>query len=346
MTGSGAMVPDLRLPKGGLATPAEVDGMPPRLAIGMEAALRQPGDIQAALLQPQRLQAIGELAASVEHEFNSAFAAIIGSYQVIERCSTEPGLHEVVRQGRSAAERAAALVRQLVAFARREELWLLPVALQPLLAEVEAMIRYTVGRCLAVTVRTEDHLRPVLTDPHRLEVALLTLAAHARDALPHARTLALRAYPLPPEDRPPPLEPGQYVAIALQAEGDDRPAGAGEATPATAPPAREPGLGLAVVRRFVEQSGGCLRIGGGAGLAVEVILPVALPPGEAPRAADGIGVLDPRLHGQAGILLVDGNDDLRAVSAGLLRDLGYTVAETASAEAASWHPGCSPATCW
>ncbi|TDH59768.1 hybrid sensor histidine kinase/response regulator [Dankookia rubra] len=290
------------------------------------AALRRREEVQAGLLQAQRLQALGAMAGRVAHEFNTALASIVGSYRLVARQTADPALLQAVQDGSRAAERAAALLRELVDFARREELRPAQLELPGLLAEVREMIHYTIGKGLSVVVELPPGLWPVVADPHRLEVALLNLAALARDGLPPGGSLLISARNLPPGQQPAGLRAGDYIAIAV------RDAGGGLASEGRA---AGHGLDLAMVRNFAEQSGGTCWIDRrpGAGTSVEILLPRADPEAAAmiPEESDA---LDPRLHGGAAILLVDTEEPARARQAALLRDLGYTVAEAGNAEAA------------
>jgi CheY-like chemotaxis protein len=182
-----------------------------------------------------------------------------------------------------------------------------------------------------VAVELPPGLWPVLVDPHRLEAALLDLAADARDRVPRGGSLLITARNLAPAECPPGLQAADHVAITLHDAGEAR---VGEAW-AGADGRGGPGLGLAVVQRFAELSGGACRIEArpGQGTAAELVLPRALPR-EAPVTPEAAEALDPRLHGGAAILLVDTEEPARARLAAMLRDLGYTVAETGNAEAA------------
>ncbi|WP_431268802.1 hypothetical protein [Dankookia sp. P2] len=151
-----------------------------RAEAAREGALRRREEAQAALLQAQKLQALGALAGRVAHGFNTALASMVGSYRLIERRVTDPALLQAVEDGGRAAERTAALLRELVEFAQREELRPVPLELPGLLAEVREMVHYTIGKGLSVVVELPPGLWPVLADPHRLEAALLNLAALSR----------------------------------------------------------------------------------------------------------------------------------------------------------------------
>ncbi|MDP3417406.1 ATP-binding protein [Falsiroseomonas sp.] len=300
---------------------------------------------QAQLTQLQKLEALGQMTGSVVHDFTNVLAAITACFRLIERrAGPNAPVQEIVRQGDRAALRAAALVRQLLAFARHEGIRPEVVDLGALLPEAAEMIRHTVGRRLTVSVDAPPEIWPVLTDPQQLEVALLNLAVNARDAMPHGGVLRVSARNLQLAERTAELRPGDYVVVTVR---DD---GAGM-SPEVLARAQEPffttkargegtGLGLPMVQRFAEQSHGALRIESnpGQGTEVQITLPRAayidLSVPRPSRAAKDERSLNPLAHGGASILLVEEDEMVRLLTAAFLRDLGYTVLEAPSAEAA------------
>jgi len=311
---------------------AERDRVLARAVAAERGAVQRWEELQATLLQAQKLQALGQLAGRVSHDFNNALAVIVGGHRIIEQRTTDPALLDLIHEGDSAAGRAATLMRRLVEFARREELRPVRVDLPPLLAEVREMIGYTVGKHLVVGVELPQGLWPVRADPYRLEAALLSLAADARDALPQGASLLIAARNLGPGETPGGLRPGDHVAISLRHAGP----APGESGPGS-------GLALAMVRDFAAQSGGACRIDRvpGGVTSMEIVLPRAMVRDDC-AVPEAPAALDPRLHGGATILLVDPEEPARARTATLLRDLGYTLAEAGDAEAAesraNWLP--------
>jgi signal transduction histidine kinase len=315
-------------------------------AVELRTEMRRREEAQSALLQTQKLEALGQLTSGVAHDFNNVLAVITGSFRLIENRVTEPRVLELIQRGDRAAERGAALVRQLVAFARREDLKPEEVNLQALLTEVEDMVHHTIGRHLAVSTQVAPDTWPVLADRHQLEVALINLAVNARDAMPRGGSLLIAARNLDPTERPGQQPPGDQVLISVRDNGDGMPpevlARATEPFFTTKPKGKGTGLGLAMVGRFAEQSNGRLRIESspGAGTTIELVLPraavIGLPAPQSAAAdeAPAAGVLDPLTHGRASILVVEDDEQVRLVTATFLRDLGYTVTDAANAEAA------------
>ncbi|MFC7477238.1 PAS domain S-box protein [Dankookia sp. GCM10030260] len=312
-------------------------------AAALQAEMQRREAAQAALVQAQKLEALGQLTGSVAHDFNNVLAAVMGSLRLItRRAEGNERVIDLARNGERAAERAAALVRQLLAFARREDL--LPVLVDPvaLLANTDQMLRRAVGSGVTLSVEAAAGTWPVLADPHRLEVALLNLSMNARDAMQGSGGLlvTVRNAPAGGEARPPGLDGrADHVVLTVRDSGTGMPpevlARAAEPFFTTKPRGKGTGLGLAMVHGFAQQSGGALRLlsAPGEGTTAEIWLPRAAPedaatPGHAPAEPD------PALHGAATLLVVDDDDQVRLVTASQLRELGYAVLEASSVASA------------
>ncbi len=299
----------------------------------LAAEMRRREETQAALAQAQKLEALGQLTGGVAHDFNNLLMAITGSYHLLERrLPADAGLQQMVRHGRDAADRAARLVRQLLAFARREPLQAGRVEPAALLANAEGLVRQALGPRITLRIEAEEGLPAALADPQQLEVALLNLALNARDAMPRGGevTLSARHHAGPP----------RRIVFALQDNGTGMPqevlARATEPFFTTKPQGQGTGLGLAMVHGFAHQLGGRMHIESapGAGTRVEIHLPLAEGLVSAGLEASApVASLVP--HGGAIVLLVDDDAQARPVTAAVLRDLGYAVLEAADAEAAS-----------
>ncbi len=310
-------------------------------AAELRAEMQRREKAQAALGEAQKLEALGQLTGGIAHDFNNVLAAVMGSLRLIaKRAGGDARILDLARSGEGAAERAAALVRQLLAFARREDV--APAALDPeeLLAGAQELVRRGVGAGIDVAVEAASGAWPVMADRHRLEVALLNLAINSRDAMDGAGsiTIAARNVPATAADRPPGLRDGlDCVVLSVRDTGPGMPpevlARATEPFFTTKPRGKGTGLGLAMVQGFAQQSGGAMRIMStpGAGTTVEIWLLRAAKAPDAEAAPDE--ALDAALHGRATVLVVDDDDAVRLVTASELRDLGYDVIEANSAEA-------------
>jgi len=308
----------------------------------LAAEMRRREAAQGALLQSQKLEALGHLTSGVAHDFNNILGAITGSYSLIRRRTDSAAVLAIVHRGEQAAERARKLIRQLLIFARREKL--IPELLDPatVLRRAEDLICHAVGPRITYALEVPARVWPIMADVRQLEIALLNLSVNARDAMPEGGALTIAVRNLGPAEQPAHLPVREYVSIAVCDNGEGMSpevlARATEPFFTTKPPGKGTGLGLSMVRGFAEQSGGCLWIKSGLGVGTtgEIVLPRAALIGlAAAESALDAAAPDPALHGGATILLVEDDELVRPMTAGLLRDLGYTVEEAASAEAAS-----------
>lgn len=298
--------------------------------------------VQAALVQSQKLEAVGQLTSGIAHDFNNVIAAIAGGFSVIERRTQDPRLLEIARHGAKAAERGGTLVRQLLAFARQQVLTPRPCDLRALLAEAEPLILRSLGPRVALGLEVAEGLAPVRVDPVQLEAALINLAVNARDAMPEGGRVAIAARPSPPGEAGRPAELGPAPAVALSIADS----GTGMAPEVlarvldpfftTKAPGRGTGLGLAMVHGFVHQSGGALRIESreGEGTTVTLWLPEAGAACEEPPEPEPDPPAARSPAPGTTVLLVDDDEAVRGVTAAQLADLGYEVAEAGGAEEA------------
>ena len=241
---------------------------------------------EAALRQAQKLEAIGRLTGGIAHDFNNLLTIVSGNLMLaIGRTSDDSTTLPLLRGASQAAERGAALVQRLLAFARRQRLEPQSVDLQGLVAGIEDLLRRTLGKEIRLAIAADADLAPALVDANQLELAILNLVINARDAMPGGGVLCIglqnqRADPeLHPE-----LPPGDYVVASILDTGT----GMDETTLARA---FEPffttkemgsgsGLGLPMVQGFAVQSGGTVQIRSkpGEGTTVELWLPQAKEP--------------------------------------------------------------------
>lgn len=295
---------------------------------------------QAALVQSQKLEALGQLTSGVAHDFNNIIAAISGGFRVVQRRTDDPTLAEVARHGADAAERGAALVSQLLSFAREQVLEPTTVSLAALLEECSVMIRQSAGPEVTVEIDVPADLPAVRIDPVRLEATLVNLTVNARDAMSGKGRLHIRARLADPADldRPPELNGIDAVELCVTDTGCGMDADtlrrATEPFFTTKPPGKGTGLGLAMVHGFLQQSGGALRLSStpGEGTTFRLYLPKEA--GSPMIRAKSRAPQEARARHPARLLLVDDDDAVRAVTAAVLHDVGHEVHQAGNAVAA------------
>lgn len=291
---------------------------------------------QAALVQSQKLEALGQLTSGVAHDFNNIIAAISGGFRVVERRTTDATLAEVARHGADAAERGAALVSQLLSFAREQVLEPKTVHLHALMADCDLLLRQSAGRDVDVMIDVPADLPPVRIDPVRLEASLINLTVNARDAMGDSKGqlhIGARVSGADEADRPSELKGIDAVVLTVSDTGcgmdEDTLRRATEPFFTTKPPGKGTGLGLAMAHGFIQQSGGAMRISSvpGEGTTFRLYLPKEVAP--------ALGKAEPRKSAEARaqrpvrILLVDDDDAVRAVTAAILHDVGHQVVQAA-----------------
>jgi signal transduction histidine kinase len=293
------------------------------------------------LRHAQKMEGIGRLAGGVAHDFNNLLTAIIGFTDLIlERVEPLDATANDVREIRKAADRAATLTRQLLAFSRRQFLEPRVLDLNETVTGLIRLLPRLVGEHIETSTRLAPHLRHVWADPSQMDQMLLNLVLNARDAMPGRGRLTIETENVELDEERLRTEgsnvkPGRYVMLAIidTGVGMDAPTRARAFEPffTTKPPGKGTGLGLSTVYGIVEQSGGMVTLDSapGHGTTVRVYLPIAVAasdPHQAAVRASAVGT------GSETLLLVDDDDLVRHVTAEALRRRGYTVHEAANPE--------------
>ncbi|CAN5388370.1 hypothetical protein BH10PSE6_BH10PSE6_07370 [soil metagenome] len=297
---------------------------------------------QEQLAQAQKMEGIGQLTGGVAHDFNNLLTVIIGNLESMQRAIAPGGTLDPDRLARSVdyamrgAERAASLTHRLLAFSRRQPLDPKTVDVGRLVTGMSELLRRSLGEQVAIETVLAGGLWRVLVDPNQLEVSILNLAVNARDAMPNGGKLTIETANTMLDESYTALQsevvPGQYVVIAITDSGlgmsREIQARAFEPFYTTKDIGHGTGLGLSQVYGFVMQSGGHVKLYSeeGMGTTVKLYLPrqladdeVVPEPSAAPHA--------PRSLSGETVLVVEDDNDVRAHSTGILRELGYTVLE-------------------
>ena len=283
--------------------------------------------------QAQKMESIGRLAGGVAHDFNNLLGVIIG-YAELSITSLEEGhpLYENVVQIQRAADRAASLTRQLLAFSRRQVLRPQVIDIDTVVVEMEKMLRRLIGEDIKLVVERTGILGHVMADPGQIEQILMNLAVNARDAMPGGGclTIATRNEMLDEEQarRRPGAHAGHYVSIIVRDTGFgmDRRTQDKIFEPffTSKEVGRGTGLGLATVYGIVKQSGGSIWVSSEPGHGAEFT--ILLPRIDAPLDSDHHATLPSGLvSGTETILLAEDEESLRAVTAVFLTRMGYNV---------------------
>ena len=300
---------------------------------------------EEALRQSQKMEAVGQLTGGLAHDFNNLLTGISGSLEMIKLRLTQGRGADVDRYAdaaQGAARRAAALTHRLLAFSRRQTLDPRPTDANALIADMEELVRRTVGPSVIVQTSLAPDLSSTLVDPSQLENALLNLCINARDAMPdggrimietHDRDIDARA------GRERDIEPGAYVCLSVSDTGTGMPpaviAKAFEPFFTTKPIGSGTGLGLSMIYGFARQSGGQVRIHSALdqGTTVTIYLPrdgQAAQPEAAPASLSDA----PRATGGETVLVVDDEASIRMLVTETLVDLGYVAIEAADGPSA------------
>jgi PAS domain S-box-containing protein len=305
-------------------------------AIGTCQDITERVKLEERLRRAQRLESIGHLTGGVAHDFNNLLTVIIGNAEMLEEDSRAEGSQRAALAGMvlHAAQRGADLTQRLLAFARKQPLAPQPVNLRKSLAELEPMLRRTLGEHVEITVTHAPQMGSALVDPSQLDHAILNLCLNARDAMPdggqlHIETkeIDLTAEQLAGMEG---LAPGRYAQVAISDTGmgiaPEHLEHIFEPFFTTKEPGKGTGLGLATTYGFIRQSGGHVAVQSevGRGTTFKLFLPLAQ------QAQPAAGIAAPAVTTVTGtetILLVEDNDLVRRYACAQLGALGYAVIE-------------------
>ncbi|HVR08686.1 MAG TPA: PAS domain-containing protein [Thermoanaerobaculia bacterium] len=305
--------------------------------------------LEAQLRQSQKMEAIGQLAGGVAHDFNNLITAILGySRLAADRLGGQPELGSYVGQVVRAGERAAALTQQLLAFSRNQALRPQVVEMNAVVAAVETLLRRLIGEDIELVTALDPDCGRTLADPGQLEQAIVNLAVNGRDAMAGGGTLSLATANVELDafysSRHADARPGPHVVLAVSDTGHGMDAETRshifEPFFTTKEVGRGTGLGLATVYGIVRQGGGHVEVYSepGQGAVFKLYFP-RVGVEEASAAADGEApAMLPR--GAETVLLVEDDELLRDFLRLLLEQAGYTVfCETSAASALERAPG-------
>jgi PAS domain S-box-containing protein len=308
------------------------------LEAAVEARTAELRAAEESLRQAQKMETVGQLTGGVAHDFNNLLQIVTGNLEILQRNLPEdsPRLRRAAENAMTGAKRAAILTQRLLAFSRRQPLAPKPTDPNKLVAGMSELLHRTLGETIEIETVLASGVWRVEVDQNQLENALLNLAVNARDAMPDGGKLTIetsnthldRGYVAHNAE----VATGQYVVICVSDTGEGM-------DPETVARAFEPffttkevgkgtGLGLSMVYGFVKQSGGHVKVYSepGEGTTVKVYLPRLI--GAAAEEEEAASSMAPEGTRDEIILVCEDDDDVRAYSVEVLRELGYRVLES------------------
>jgi PAS domain S-box-containing protein len=286
----------------------------------------------------QKMELVGSLAGGVAHDFNNLLTIITGYSALAQKRELPSDLAEEIAQIKEAAGKAAALIRQLLAFSRRQVLEPRNINLNGVITEIERLLRRTIGENITLRTLLSADLGTVHADPVQIEQVVMNLAVNARDAMPNGGRLLFETSNLDLSSPYPQngfeIPPGRYVVLAIADTGTgiqpEHLARIFEPFFTTKGVGRGTGLGLSTVYGIVSQSGGYIWANSHVG--VGTTFKVCLPRVGSAAATTRTAVAGQDLRGTETVLVVDDDRSLCELTAKILGHYGYRVITSHSGE--------------
>lgn len=301
--------------------------------------------LKKQVAQATKMQAVGQLAGGVAHDFNNILTGIIGHCDLmLMRHTPGDSDYDDIQQIKNNSNRAASLTRQLLAFSRQQTLRPQILQLPDIVAEISNLLQRLLGEMVTLTVKHGRSLGAVRADPGQLEQVIVNLVVNARDAMPRGGTVTIQTYAVSTAEvrklGSDILPITDYTALSISDTGTG-------IAPELLPKIFEPffttkdvgkgtGLGLSTVYGIVKQSGGFIFADSkpGAGTSFVIYLPVHRGEGSSAGSPVKAKPKPTETWGTGTILLVEDEDMVRAVAERALTRNGYTVVSAANGEAA------------
>jgi signal transduction histidine kinase len=280
---------------------------------------------EAALVQAQKMEAIGHLTGGIAHDFNNLLTAVIGNIDRIRSRANDPKLVRLAENAFMAAERGSKLTAQLLAFSRTQKLVTQPVDVNTLISGMGDLLNQSLGPSIALKLDLTQNLSAAVSDPNQLELAILNLAINSRDAMPEGRgEITIRTAQGAARDDDLRMN-GEFITISVADNGSgmtpDVLARAFDPFFTTKPAGKGTGLGLSQVYGIARQAGGFVQIASEVGKGTTVSIRLRLSADKAASAEERMEPSDRR--NTETILVVDDDGDVRTLVGEFLSEIGY-----------------------
>ena len=291
------------------------------------------------LCQAQKMEAVGRLAGGVAHDFNNLLTAIEGYADILlKKVPTSDPKRADLEEIRKAAERAAALTRQLLTFSRKQPAAPQSLVINNTIRNLEKMLRRLIGENFEISFLLDPGLKPIKADPSQMEQVIVNLMLNARDSMPNGGKLVFETHNVRIESQTAysrdAIPPGDYAQLVITDSGigmdAETQAHLFEPFFTTKEPGKGTGLGLATVFGIVKQSNGHIFVC--SELSIGTTVKIYLPVSDQPAEVKAVDTSEESLTGTETILVAEDETIVRDIICRILRESGYKVIEAHDGE--------------
>ncbi len=300
---------------------------------------------QKALLESQKMQALGQMTGGIAHDFNNLLTIILGNLNLLEEeAFDQEEVKEISQSCIQAARRGSELIQRLLSFSHQQSLEPQSTDINLLTEDFVVLLQRTMGEKIKIECQLQPELEPALIDPNQLQSCLINLTLNARDAMPDGGKVIIRTELCviskgqnAKNQHTSQLPPGHYISLIVEDDGegmsDESIRRAFEPFYSTKPPGVGTGLGLSMVYGFVIQSGGnvVIKSKSASGTQVSLFLPV-FPIDHISKEREDTNEYPAFSLGNPSILLIEDENDVRRYVKRALGTLGYEVTEAENGE--------------
>lgn len=298
--------------------------------------------LEQQLIQAQKLESLGTLAGGIAHDFNNILGIIVGHATLIKRSGLDPEKQsQSIEAITTAAQRGAALVRQLLTFARKSDVIMQRIQLNDSVKEIASLLRETLPKIIDVSIKLQEKTPVILADSTQIHQVILNLCVNARDAMPDGGTLTISTRTVEGKSiqpKFPKARPSEYILVTVSDTGigmdDETRLRIFEPFFTTKEPGKGTGLGLAVAFGIIALHHGFIDVASTPGQGTTFSLYFPVNPDEIEPFRINSGMLDETKGGTETILLVEDEEMLRELAKMALKGKGYSVITASDGEEA------------